>query len=160
RVWSEMISDGVLGLEHAGALDADVPITATFLFGSPELYAWADRNPRLHMASTQVANDPARICTQPGMVSANTALEVDLYDHANPAYRRGRVFSGLGGQADFVVGALHAKGGQAIIALRSWHPRADRSTIVARLEQPVTSFQHSAVVTEQGTAELVGRSQD
>jgi len=89
-----------------------------------------------------------------------TYLEVDLFDQANAAYRRGRVFSGLGGQADFVVGALHAAGGQAIIALRSWHPRADRSTIVARLDQPVTSFQHSAVVTEQGTAELVGRSQD
>jgi acyl-CoA hydrolase len=94
------------------------------------------------------------------MVSVNTALEVDLFDQANAAYRRGTVYSGLGGQADFVVGALHAPAGQAIIALRSWHPRADRSTIVDRLDEPVTSFQHTAVVTEHGTAELVGRSQD
>jgi acyl-CoA hydrolase len=111
------------------------------------------------MSAPEDANDPARICTQPRMVSVNTALEVDLFDQANAAYRRGRVYSGLGGQADFVVGALHSVGGQALIALRSWHPRADRSTIVARLDQPVTSFQHTAVVTEHGTAELVGRSQ-
>jgi acyl-CoA hydrolase len=45
-----------------------------------------------------------------------------------------------------------------VIALRSWHPRADVSTIVPMLDEPVTSFQPSAVVTEQGTAELWGRS--
>ena len=51
---------------------------------------------------------------------------------------------------------MHAKGGQAVIALRSWHPRADVSTIVPMVEEPLTSFQPSAVVTEQGSAELFG----
>ena len=159
RVWSEMISDGVLGLERAGALDRETPIATSFLFGSEELYGWADGNRRIRMMSTQVANDPARIAAQPLMVSVNSALEVDLYAQANAAHVGDRVHSGFGGQSDFVVGALHSHGGQAIIALRAWHPKADCSTIVPLLGAPVTSFQHSAVVTEHGTAELAGRDQ-
>ena len=46
------------------------------------------------------------------------------------------------------------------MALRSWHPKADTSTIVPLLDEPVTSFQHTAVVTENGVAEIYGRSQD
>jgi len=68
----------------------------------------------------------------------------------------GRVHSGFGGQTDFVVGALHSRGGLAIIALPSWHPKADVSTVVPRLDGPVTSFQHSYIVSEQGTATVWG----
>ena len=57
----------------------------------------------------------------------------------------------------FVVGALHSRGRKAIIALPSWHPKADTSTVVPRLAGPVTSFQHSYIVTEQGTARIWGR---
>jgi acyl-CoA hydrolase len=93
------------------------------------------------------------------MVSVNSALQVDLFAQAN-ASRIGRlIYSGTGGQADFVVGALHAIGGQALVALRSWHPRADCSTIVPLVDEPVTSFQMSAVVTEQGVAEVFGQDQ-
>jgi acyl-CoA hydrolase len=67
-----------------------------------------------------------------------------------------KVHSGFGGQTDFVVGALHAPRGQAIIALPSWHPKADVSTVVPRLAGPVTSFQHSYIVSEQGTAVIWG----
>jgi acyl-CoA hydrolase len=56
-----------------------------------------------------------------------------------------------------VVGALHSTGGQAIIALPSWHPKADVSTVVPRLDGPATSFQHSFIVSEQGTAAIWGR---
>jgi acyl-CoA hydrolase len=160
RIWSEMVSDGVLALERAGALDVSTPVATSFLFGSQELYAWADGNRRLAMLSTAVANDPARIAAQHQMVSVNSALEVDLFAQSNAAHVHGQVYSGFGGQSDFVVGALHSSGGQAIIALRSWHPKAACSTIVPLLRDPVTSFQHTAVVTEQGTAELVGRTQD
>ena len=66
------------------------------------------------------------------------------------------IFSGFGGQADFVVGALHSPGGRAVIALPSWHPRANVSTVVPRLAGPVTSFQHSFIVSEQGTAAIWG----
>jgi acyl-CoA hydrolase len=159
-VWSEMVSDGLLDLDRAGALDPDRPISASFLFGSPELYAWADDNPRLVMRRTEVINDPARIAAQPSMLSVNTALQVDLYDQANASHVRSRVHSGFGGQPDFVTGALHSVGGHAVVALRSWHERSDSSTIVPRLVEPATSFQHSVIVTEHGAAEVFGRSSD
>jgi acyl-CoA hydrolase len=75
---------------------------------------------------------------------------------ANATWVNGKVHSGFGGQSDFVVGALHSPGGQAVIALPSWHPRADVSTVVPRLAGPATSFQHTYIVSEQGTAVIWG----
>jgi acyl-CoA hydrolase len=159
RVWTEMFTDGMLALDQAGALDDDAPIVTSFVWGSPDLYSWLDGNRRVVMTRTERTNDPSWISRQPAMTSVNAALEVDLYGQANASYVRGRIYSGFGGQSDFVVGALHAHAGQAIIALPSWHPAADVSTIVPRLHAPATSFQQSAVVTEQGTALLWGVSQ-
>ncbi len=160
RVWTEMFSDSVLHLEKVGALDTGTPITTSFVFGSEELYAWLHRNERVRMTRTEVTNDPSRISANRLMVSINSSLEVDLFAQANASRVRGQIYSGLGGQADFVVGAIHSPGGQALIGLRSWHPRADTSTIVPMVTAPVTSFQMSAVVTEQGTADILGRDQE
>lgn len=159
RVWTEMFSDGVLGLERAGALDPDRPLAASFLFGSEELVAWVHDNPRVQMVRTEKANDPARIARQRRMTSVNTALEVDLFGQANASWVRGSVYSGLGGQSDFVVGALHSDGGQAVLALPSWHPKADRSTVVPHLSGPASSFQHSWIVSEQGHAAVWPQTQ-
>ncbi|MBO0836411.1 MAG: 4-hydroxybutyrate CoA-transferase [Actinobacteria bacterium] len=155
-VWSEMFSDGVLALHQAGALDPNRPITASFAFGSAELYRWIDRNPRVRMLRTEKTNDPALIARQGAMMSVNGALQVDLFAQANAARVHGMIYSGFGGQTDFVVGALHSPGGRAIIALPSWHPKADVSTVVPRLAGPVTSFQHSFIVSEQGCATIWG----
>lgn len=159
RIWSEMIGDGVLRLNEAGALDPDATIVASFMFGSPQLYAWVDRNPRVRLARTERTNDPGLISQQPAMTSINTALQVDLFAQANASRLGSRIYSGFGGATDFLVGALHSPGGQAFIALRSWHPKAQVSSIVPLLEEPATSFQPSAVVTEQGVAHLRGRSE-
>jgi acyl-CoA hydrolase len=159
RVWSEMFSDGVLALERAGVLDPSVPLTASFLMGSEELYEWVDGNERVRLRRTEVANDPAVIAQQPGMTSINTALQVDLFGQVNASRIGERIHSGFGGATDYLVGALHAPGGKALVALRSWHPRADVSTIVPLLDQPATSFQPSAVVTEQGVAPVWGRAE-
>ncbi len=158
-VWSEAISDGVLELERAGALDDTGPVVTTFLFGTAELYSWVDRNPRVRVLRTETVNDPSAIAAHPTMCSINTALQVDLYAQANASFVRGRIYSGFGGQPDFVVGALHSVNGHAVVALPSWHAKSDTSTIVSRLIEPSTSFQHSAVVSEQGRALLFGRSQ-
>jgi acyl-CoA hydrolase len=160
RVWTEMFSDSVLALEKAGSLDPSVPLTTSFVFGSAELYDWLDGNERVRLTRTEVTNDPSRIAANPGMTSVNSALEVDLYAQANASRVRSRIYSGLGGQTDFIVGAIHSPGGQALIGLRSWHPRADLSTIVPLIDEPVTSFQMSAVITEQGTAEILGHDQE
>ncbi|HEX4291257.1 MAG TPA: acetyl-CoA hydrolase/transferase C-terminal domain-containing protein, partial [Trebonia sp.] len=114
------------------------------------------RNPDVRMLRTETVNDPARIARRPRMTSVNGALQVDLLAQADAMQVGSRVHSGFGGQTDFVVGALHAPGGQAIIALPSWHPKADVSTVVPSLTGPVTSFQHSFIVSEQGTAVIWG----
>jgi acyl-CoA hydrolase len=158
-IWSEMISDGVMELERHGALETATPIVCSFLFGSPEFYEWVAQNPRVRMARTETTNDPGRIAAHRRMVSVNSALAVDLRDQAGASHINGRLYSGFGGQPDFTVGALHSPGGNAIIALRSWHEKSDSSTIVPALRDPVTSFQHSAVITEQGAAQIFGRSQ-
>ncbi len=155
-VWSEMFSDGVLELERSGALDPATPVTASFAFGSGELYAWLDHSSRVLMLRTEKTNDPALIARQHAMTSVNGALQVDLFAQANAARVKGAIYSGFGGQTDFVVGALHSHDGRAIIALPSWHPKADVSTVVPRLSGPVTSFQHSYFVSEQGTATIWG----
>jgi acyl-CoA hydrolase len=156
RVWSEMFSDGVLALEKAGCLDTETPVTASFCFGSSELYDWIDRNPRVRILRTEKTNDPAAIARHPRLMSVNGALQVDLFAQANASRVGPRVHSGFGGQTDFIVGAMHSPGGHAIIALRSWHPKADVSSVVPLVSGPVTSFQHSFIVTEQGVARIWG----
>jgi acyl-CoA hydrolase len=159
RVWTEMFSDSIFALEQAGALDRNVKISASFIFGSPELMEWVDGNDRIKMLRTEITNDPARIARNQAMVSVNTALQVDLFGQANASRINARIHSGFGGQTDFIVGALHSEGGQAILALKSWHPKADVSTIVPLVDEPVTSFQPTAVITEQGVAEVFGYNQ-
>ena len=159
RIWSEMVSDGVLALERGGSLDGGRPIRTSFLFGSPELYQWARTNPRLLMSRTEVVNDPARIAANPSMLAINTALQVDLFAQANVSFVRGSIHSGFGGQPDFVAGAMHSEGGHAVVALRSWHDKTDTSSVVPTLRSPVTSFQHSAIISEHGCAEIFGRSE-
>ncbi len=146
-------------LQSSGALDPDRYVVASFAMGSEELLQWMHMNPQLRMVRTEVTNDPPRISRQPLMTSINTALQVDLFDQANASRINARIHSGFGGQTDFVVGAVHARGGQSMMALKSWHPKANVSTIVPLIDEPVTSFQHTAVITENGIAELYGRSE-
>jgi acyl-CoA hydrolase len=159
RVWSEMISDGILALVESGALDPSTPVVTSFAFGSQALYAWLDGNPAVRFLRTETTNDPSRIAAQQRMTSLNAALQVDLYGQANASRRGHHVHSGFGGQTDFVVGALHSAGGTAIVALPSWHPVADVSTVVPVLQVPVTSFQHGYIVSEQGAAAVWGSDQ-
>ena len=159
RVWSEMVADGVMALYRAGALDDAVPICTSFLCGSEGSTRGQTRTRGSGLVRTEVVNDPGRIAQQPGMLSINAALEVDLYCQANASYRRGEIYSGFGGQPDFVSGALHAVDGHAVIGLPSWHAPSGTSTIVPLLDAPATSFQHSVIVTEHGAAEVFGRTQ-
>jgi len=159
RVWTEMFSDGVLGLHKSGSLDPDIPLTASFIFGSRELYDWLNKNKKVRIMRTEVTNNPGMIERQAQMTSVNAALQVDLFDQANASRIKGHIYTGFGGSTDFIVGALHSRGGQSFIALPSWHPKANVSTIVPLIDEPITSFQHSAVATEQGIADVFGRTQ-
>jgi acyl-CoA hydrolase len=159
RVWTEMFSDGILNLEKVGALDEEVPITASFLFGTRELYEWVNLNRRIQMLRTEKTNDPSQIAKQARMTSVNAALQVDIYDQANASRVNGSIYSGFGGSTDFIVGALHSRGGHSFMALPSWHDKTNSSKIVPLIDEAVTSFQHSYVVTEHGAARCFGRSQ-
>lgn len=159
RIWTEMFSDGVLQLNRKGVLDEASAITASFVFGSKELYDWLNLNRQVQMLRTEKTNDPGQIARQAKMTSINSALQIDLYDQANASHVNGQIYSGWGGSTDFIVGALHSVGGKSVMALQSWHPKADVSTIVPRLTENVTSFQHSHVVTENGVADIFGHSQ-
>ena len=159
RIWTEMFSDGVLDLYKTGVLDKEVSLTASFLFGSPELYEWVNLNKLVRMRRTERTNDPSQIARQARMTSINAALEIDLFDQANASHVRGEIYSGFGGSTDFIVGALHSRGGASFMALPSWHPKANVSTIVPNIGSNITSFQHSYVVTEQGVATCFGKSQ-
>src|SRR5260370_18411911 len=110
-----------------------------------------DRNPNVRMLRTETTNDPAQIERRPHMVSVNTALQVDLFAEANASRMHGLIYSGFGGQTHFVGGALHSAGSLAIIALPSWHPKADLSTVVPRLIRPVASFHHTFITNHPGT---------
>ena len=158
-IWTEMFSDGVLTLERRNQLDRDVPITASFAMGSRELYDWLHGNRRVRMLRTEHTNDPGVIARQRQMTSVNAALQVDLFDQANASWVKGHIYSGFGGSTDFIVGALHSRGGQSFMALPSWHPKANVSTIVPFIAEPVTSFQHTYVATENGLARTFGLSQ-
>lgn len=158
KIWTEMFSDGVLGLVHSEAISSESTLTASFLFGSRELYDWVDLNERVSLRRTEITNDPGLISKQIQMTSVNAALQVDLYDQANASYVKGQPYSGFGGSTDFIVGALHSQGGASFMALPSWHEKSGSSNIVHRLTETVTSFQHSYVVTEQGIAECFGRT--
>lgn len=93
------------------------------------------------------------------MTSINAALQVDLFDQANASRIGGAIYSGFGGSTDFISGSLHSTGGQSFMTLPSWHKKSESSTIIPLIEGAVTSFQHSYVVTENGVAACLGRSQ-
>lgn len=154
RIWTETFSDGVLALDRQGILDQDHQLHSSFLIGSAELYDWADRNQRLKMLRTERTNDPGRIAENDMMISINAALQFDLHGQANASRIGNKVYSGFGGSTDFIVGAMHSPGGRSFMTLPSWYAKKSTSTIVGALDVPATSFQQSAVVTEQGIAWL------
>lgn len=159
QVWTELLTDGFRQLQLRGALDDRFPLIGSFAFGPQDFYDWIDDNPQVRLLSCDYTNDPGIIASQPQMTSINTALQVDLFGAANASRIGDRIFSGTGGQTDFIVGAMHADGGQAIMALKAWHPKADVSTIVSKLAEATTSHQFGSVVTDHGAARLFGASQ-
>jgi acyl-CoA hydrolase/GNAT superfamily N-acetyltransferase len=167
-VHTEMLSDGVMELVEAGVITGAkktlLPgkLVTSFVMGSQALYEWAHDNPALDLRASDFTNDPAVIALNDRMVSINSALAVDLTGQVASDTLRGRFFSGIGGQVDFVRGASRSRGGKAIIALPSTARNGEVSRIRAVLEEGagvVTSRGDvHYVVTEYGVADLWGRN--
>jgi acetyl-CoA hydrolase len=170
-IHTELFSDGVIDLFNAGVLTSNRKslhpgkIVAGFILGSKKLYDWAHDNPLVEMHPTEYVNDPFVIAQNDRMVCVNSAIEVDLTGQVCADSIGPKLFSGVGGQLDFIYGASRSKGGVPIIALPSVATLKDGtklSKIVTMLKPGagvVTTRNHIRyVVTEYGIAELYGKT--
>lgn len=167
-IHTEMFTDTVVDLVEAGVVNGSRKernrgkIVAAFMLGSRRLYDFADDNPMVEMRPVDFTNDTSVIRTFSRMTSINSAIEVDLTGQIVADSIGHTMYSGVGGQMDFVRGASLASEGRAIIALPATAKGRSRSRIVASVQEGagvVTTRAHArTVVTEHGIAELWGRS--
>lgn len=166
-VHTEMFSDGVIPLIESGVINnkyktkhKDVLVSG-FMIGSRKLYDFVDDNPMIRMLDIQYVNDTAVIRRMPKMTSINSAIEVDLTGQVCADSIGKTMYSGVGGQMDFIRGASLSEGGKPIIALPSATKRGE-TKIVPTLKPGagvVTTRAHvHYVVTEHGIADLYGKS--
>ena len=165
-VHSELFSDGVIDLVEAGVITNARKslhrgkIAAGFVIGTRRLYKWVDDNPLIELHPTEYINDPFVIAQNERQVAINSAIEVDLTGQVCADSIGPKLFSGIGGQLDFIYGASRSKGGVPIIALPSTARQFSR--IVPMLKQGagvVTGRNHvHYVVTEYGVAVLYGKT--
>ncbi|MDC9723863.1 MAG: acetyl-CoA hydrolase/transferase C-terminal domain-containing protein [Urechidicola sp.] len=164
---TEMFSDGVIDLILKDVINGNYKgvnpgrSLATFLMGSKRLYDYVDDNPFIDMRASDYSNDVSIIRQNPRMVAINSAIEVDLSGQVCADSIGTKVFSGVGGQMDFIRGASLSEGGRAIIALPSV-TRKGISRIVPSLNPGagvVTTRAHAHyIVTEYGIANLYGKT--
>jgi len=170
-VHSELFSDGVIDLVEAGVLTNarkslhQGKIVAGFILGTKKLYDWVDDNPLIELHRTEYINDPFVIAQNDRMVAVNSAIEIDLTGQVCADSIGPKLYSGVGGQLDFVYGASRSNGGVPIIAMPSTSTMRD-GTVVSKIAAMlklgagvVTSRNHVRfVVTEYGIAELYGKT--
>lgn len=164
---TEMFSDGVIDLIESDVINCNYKGTlrgralATFLIGSKRLYDFVNDNPFIEMKESSMVNDTARIRKNPKMVAINSAIEVDLTGQVCADSIGAKMYSGVGGQMDFIRGASLSPGGKAIIALPSITKKGE-SRIVPFLKQGagvVTTRSHAQyIITENGIADLYGKT--
>ena len=166
-IHTEMFSDGVIDLIESNVINGNYKgvgrgrALATFLIGSQRLYDFVNDNPFVEMKESSYVNDTARIRKNPKMVAINSAIEVDLTGQVCADSIGARMYSGVGGQMDFIRGASLSDGGKAIIALPSITKNGD-SRIVPYLKQGagvVSTRSHiQFIITENGIADLYGKT--
>ncbi len=164
---TEMFSDGVIDLILSDVINGNYKkinrgrALTTFLMGSKRLYDYVDDNPFVEMRASNYTNNTSYIKQNPKMVAINSAIEVDVTGQVCADSIGSKMYSGVGGQMDFIRGASLSKGGKAIIALPSV-TRKGISRIVPSLKPGagvVTTRAHvHYVVTEYGIANLFGKT--
>lgn len=170
-IHTELFSDGVIDLVNAGVLTNAQKtlhpgkIIAGFMLGTRRLYDWADDNPLIELHRTEYVNDPFVIAQNERMVAINSAIEVDLTGQVCADSIGPKLYSGVGGQLDFIYGASRSKGGVPIIAMPSTNTMRD-GTMLSKISPllkhgagVVTSRNHVRfIVTEYGVADLYGKT--
>ena len=168
-IHTEMFTDAVVDLVEAGVVTGDRKarnrgkLVVAFVMGTRRLYEFVDDNPMVEMRSVDFTNDTHVIRSFDNMIAINSAIEVDLSGQVVADSIGYRMYSGIGGQMDFMRGAALARGGRPIIAMPSTGGSdGSLSRITPALKEGagvVTTRAHvQTVVTEWGVAELWGRS--
>jgi 4-hydroxybutyrate CoA-transferase len=169
-IHTELFADGVIDLVDRGVINGERKsihqgkIVAGFMLGTQRLYSFADDNPIIELHPTEYVNDPFVIAQNDRMVAINSAIEVDLTGQVCADSIGPRLYSGVGGQVDFIYGASRSEGGLPIIALPSSALIKGQNTskIVPLLKHGagvVTTRNHVRfIVTEYGVAELYGKN--
>ena len=164
---TEMFSDGVIDLILNDVINGNYKgvnrgrALTTFLMGSKRLYDYVDDNPFIEMRASNYTNDVDIIKQNPKMVAINSAIEVDVTGQVCADSIGPHIYSGVGGQMDFIRGASLSEGGKAIIALPS-STKSGISRIVPTLNPGagvVTTRSHvHYIITEYGVANLYGKT--
>jgi 4-hydroxybutyrate CoA-transferase len=167
-IHTEMFTDAVVDLVEKGVVTGARKelnrgkVVSTFLMGTDRLYRFVDDNPMIEMRPADYTNDTAVIRRFSRMVAINSAIEVDLTGQICADSIGSRLYSGVGGQMDFIRGAALTAQGRAIIALPATAAHGTVSRIAPVLKEGsgvVTTRAHvRTVVTEFGVAELFGKS--
>jgi 4-hydroxybutyrate CoA-transferase len=167
-VHTELFSDGVIELIESGVItNAAKTIhrgkcVAGFALGSQRLYDYMDNNPMFEFHPQDYVNDPFVIAQNNKQIAINSALEVDLTGQVCADSIGPQFYSGVGGQLDFVYGALRSPGGLPIIAMPATAKGGTVSRIVPMLKQGAgvvtTRYHVSCIVTEYGVARLYGKT--
>lgn len=167
-IHTEMFSDGVVDLVERGIINNEKKtlhrgkIVASFVLGSKRTYNFLDNNPLCEFHPSDYVNDVFVIAQNEKMVAINSAVEVDLTGQVCSDSIGFRLYSGFGGQLDFIRGASRSKGGKPIIALPSTTSDGKISRICAHLKTGAgvvtTRADVHYVVTEYGYADLYGKN--
>jgi len=167
-VHTEMFSDRLVDLFESGAITNDKKafargrIVTSFVLGSQRVFDFVNDNPGVQFEGCDYTNDTGRIGRNPKVVAINSALQVDLTGQVCADSIGKRIYSGIGGQMDFIRGAARSAGGKPIIALPSTAAKGTISRIAPVLDEGagvVTTRGHVHwVVTEYGAVNLHGRS--
>jgi 4-hydroxybutyrate CoA-transferase len=167
-IHTEMFSDRVVDLFEAGAITNRLKavgkgrLVTSFVNGSKRLFDFIDDNPLVAFYPCDWTNDTAVIRRNPKVVAINSAIQIDLTGQVCADSIGHRIYSGIGGQMDFIRGAALSPGGKPIIALPSTAARGTVSRITVELAAGagvVTTRGHVHwIVTEYGAVNLHGRS--
>ncbi len=167
-IFTEMFSDRVVDLVEAGVVTNKRKnvhrgrITTSFVVGSKRLYDFIDDNPYVEFYPADHTNDTSVIRRNDNVVAMNSAIEVDISGQVCADSIGHRIYSGIGGQMDFMRGAALSKGGVPIIALPATAGGGKFSRIVSTLKPGagvVTTRGHVHwIVTEYGAVDLWGKS--
>jgi 4-hydroxybutyrate CoA-transferase len=167
-IHTELFSDGVIDMVQKGVITCanktfhPGKIVAGFLFGTKKLYDFIHNNPLIELHPTDYVNDPFNIAQNNQMVAINSAVEIDLTGQVCADSMGPLLYSGVGGQVDFIRGAARSKGGLPIIAALSTARKGTISRITPLLKHGAgvvtTRNDVHYVVTEYGVASLYGKT--